>query len=614
MNTKGQAPGHTGVGSAATERLLQVADALTLEPDFERFFTRAAEAARGFVEADGAALILCTDDDRLEYQFFNGALRRLARFAGLRFAQDEGLVGRALRAGHTLFTPDYADDGHAMAAFVNAGLRANLIIPLIGSEGAIGALALSWFRPVDGPPETEAVLLAEKVAGQIAVACQRRMLEHRLEAMVRTDELTGLLNRAGMMERLNQRLAGYHRDGTPFAVVVIDMDGFKTVNDRLGHASGDAVLCHTAERLHAVCRRNDDIARMGGDEFVILADGAHGSVALDSLLARIARTLSEPATMPRTFRCTASMGSALCPEHGASPEALLGRADMAMYRAKSRGGAELHRFDAAMERASRERESLAEDLARALEDGELRVHYQAIFAAPGEVPPAAECLVRWQHPTRGLLPAAAFMPAVEAGSRRLVRDIDRWVLNAALSQIRDWRRRGIPHPTLHVNVSARNFIAGDFSDHLARTLALYPEVPPETLVLELTETSLIDNMSAAAETAAACRRLNVRLALDDFGTGYASLTYLKRLSVDMVKIDGDFVGDIFDNPNSDAILRGILAMSRALGLDTVVEGVETVAHADILRSLGCDLLQGFGLARPVPVDALVPEPSYAGAM
>lgn len=604
MTTPGGETATVGHDDTATGLLLNVVDALTLEPDFERFFERAADAAREFVRADGAALILLTDDDQLEYQFFQGALSRLRRFTGFRFARDSGTVGAALSEGRTIMTGDYAADPHAMEAFVVAGLKANLIIPLSGADGPLGALALSWFQTPQDWPEPRSLLLAEKVAAQIAVACQRRALELRLQEAARRDELTGLLNRTGMMQALEQRLQRNARDGQPFALIVIDMDGFKAVNDHFGHAAGDELLRDAARRLNAMCRREDAVARIGGDEFVILAGLRHGFHDIAPLLDRLAATLSVPVTSPGRSRCTASIGVAVCAEDGSSAEALLRRADLAMYQVKHEGGQGYRRYLPVMERRLRERERTRDAVADALQNRQLLLHYQPIHQAADHRMVAAECLVRWNHPERGLISAAEFMPAVEAAGSELVRALDRWVLGAALGQLREWRRIGVEHPALHVNVSARHFIAGDFAGYLADALAETPEVPPQCLVLELTETALIDNMDAAESTTRACRDLGVQLALDDFGTGYASLTYLKRLSADIVKVDGDFVMDLFDSASSEAILRGILAMADALGLTTVAEGVESLAHANAVRELGCDLLQGYGLSHPLPVDAL----------
>lgn len=589
-----------------TDLMLRVMDALTLEPDLERFFPRAAEAARQIVGADGAALILMKDVSTLEYQFFHGETAlRLEGFRGYQFPPGAGTVGQALREAHSVMEPDYRNNPGALPDFLAAGLCANLVIPLFCKSEPLGALALSWFAPPTSDITVTERQLAEKVGDQIAVATHRHLLEHRLREQAIVDELTGLYNRAGILSRLDARLTEYRRQGRPFALLLLDMDRFKAINDLHGHAMGDRVLQDCAERMQYVCRRHDDLGRLGGDEFVILAAGEPNET-LQPLLDRLISALSLPLVVGGA-RPTVSIGVARCPQDGDTAEVLQRRADLALYEAKEQPGGAARFFEGEMEARVLEAEDRTQGVIQAIENNQLRLHLQPIFTCEGDLPSAYEALVRWDHPEEGLLTAGAFIPAVEAAGGPLTRQLGRWVLNTALALMAPKFPDPEGGPCIHVNISPSHFISANFPEELATALERFPSVPPERVVLEITETALIENFEAARAAAEACHALGVRLALDDFGSGYASFSYLRELPLDIVKIDGEYAIGLFDDTRNEAILRGIAAMGRALGVQTIVEGAETDAHVGSLRGMGFDHMQGFGLGYPGPADTMWPH-------
>lgn len=580
--------------------LLNVIDALTLEPGFERFFARAADAIRELVGADGAALILLTSEQQCEYQFFHGApVARLNGFAGYRFDPAHGVTGRALREKRSLFIQDYPAHPDAIPAFVEAGLKASLILPLHGSRGAIGALAMSWFRPEARTPEVRRLALAECIANQVAVACERHQLERQLAQLASRDALTELANRAHILESLETRLARAAQ-AAPFMVALVDLDGFKAINDEHGHAYGDRVLRDVGNRIRETCRRDDDVGRLGGDEFVVVGECRDPNRELDPLLQRITAALHIQIPGGRRRQClSASIGVACYPAHGEDAETLLRRADLAMYGAKRDGGNRYRVFDRGMEDDLHARQRLLDEIPAALARGEFELHYQPVVNMTAVQVVAVEALLRWRHPEGRLRSAGEFIGVVEQYGKSLVCVLERWVLQTAAAQLSEWQRQG-RKLALHVNVSASYFLERCFLQDLERILVSAPRIDPHGLVIELTETALVDDLDRAAEVMAACRSMGTRLALDDFGTGYASLTYFKRFPVDTVKIDRSFIRDLHDHPNDRAIVRGILAMAHALNLSVIAEGVETDAQVTELLSLGCGQMQGFGFAPPLP--------------
>jgi diguanylate cyclase (GGDEF)-like protein len=459
---------------------------------------------------------------------------------------------------------------------------------------------MSWFGPHPEAPDPQRLALAERIANQIAVACERRQLEQRLAQIAGRDALTGVASRAHILEALESRMHSKRNPPTQVAIALVDLDGFKAINDERGHGFGDRVLKDIGCRIRDICRRGDDVGRLGGDEFVVISEYRDRRSDVAPLLDRLNLVLN--IGMPigrRTHRLSASIGVACFPEDGQDAETLLRRADLAMYHAKREGGSRYYFFNSAMEDDVRERQLLLDEIPPALAHGQFELHYQPILRMDARQTTGVEALVRWRHPEKGLCSAGQFIPIIERHGHALVRQLGQWVLAAAVGQLRQWQHRRLGL-AVHVNVSACYFLDHGFIRDLERVLAAFPGLDPTDLVIELTETALLEDLDKAAAVMEACRAMRVRLALDDFGTGYASLTYLKRLPVDTVKIDQSFVKDLCNQPNDRGIVRGILAMANALNLSVVAEGVETDAHVTELLRLGCVQMQGYGLGMPQP--------------
>jgi diguanylate cyclase (GGDEF)-like protein/PAS domain S-box-containing protein len=420
----------------------------------------------------------------------------------------------------------------------------------------------------------------------------------KLERDVLHDPLTGLLNRAALFDRLAHALARAAREDRPLGVLFLDLDGFKGVNDALGHAIGDRVLAVAAQRLDAAVRRSDTVARLGGDEFVVLAEDT-GEEVVGALVERVRAALAEP--MPAgdgAVTLGASIGVVLA--RGGHAADVLREADVAMYRAKSQGRNRAVWFDAALRGEVAERLGLASELRGARDRDELRVFFQPLVSVADEAVVGCEALVRWEHPERGLLGPDRFLPIAEADGD--IVEIGTWVLEQACRQQRRWRRDA-QDLSVSVNVSARELADASYADRVARVLHA-TGVDPVAVVLEVTETALLRDLDGAARTLTALKHVGVRIALDDFGRGYSSLEHVKALPVDVLKVDRAFVAGIDEDDEDRAIVAAVHALGREAGLTVIAEGVETMSQLACLRELGCPLAQGWWFGRPAPATAL----------
>ena len=432
---------------------------------------------------------------------------------------------------------------------------------------------------------------------------------NQLKHLAHYDLLTTLPNRVLLADRLRQAMAQAVRRKQLLAVAYLDLDGFKVINDRYGHDSGDKVLIALANRMKLTLRDADTLARLGGDEFVAVFLDLSDVVSCMPMLDRLLAAAAEPLHIDDLeLQISASLGVTFYPQtEEVDADQLLRQADQAMYQAKLAGKNRHHVFDAEQDRSARGRHEGVERIRRALDRKELVLHYQPkVNMRSGEVI-GAEALIRWQHPERGLLSPAEFLPVIE--DHPLAVDVGEWVIDAALSQCEAWRKRGLDL-SVSVNVGARQLQQADFVDRLRGILAAHPSIGAWHLELEILETSALEDVARMAEVIESCRELGVSFSLDDFGTGYSSLTYLKRLSVSQIKIDQSFVRDMLDNPDDLAILSGILGLATAFRRQVIAEGVETVEQGTMLLQLGCELAQGYGIARPMPGDDL---PGWAGA-
>jgi diguanylate cyclase (GGDEF)-like protein len=417
----------------------------------------------------------------------------------------------------------------------------------------------------------------------------------RLRHQATHDTLTGLSNRAELHEEGSRALAAARRDGSLAALMLIDLDRFKEVNDTMGHEQGDRLLVEVSTRLGQILRGSDVLARLGGDEFAVLAVVPHRG-AVGEVATRLHGALALPFDLGGVaIELGASIGIALQPDHGEDVSTLLRHADVAMYEAK-RGGSRIETYSSARDPYSPERLQLLGDLRRAVDHDELVLHFQPKVALSSGRVIGVEALVRWEHPERGLLAPGEFLALAERTG--LIADITRWVLDAAVRQCATWRREGNELPVA-VNLAAANIVDTALPDAVAAILQRW-EVPGRLLECEISEDTVMGDPRRATDVLERLRRLGVRLSLDDFGTGHSSLSYLKRLPLDEVKIDRSFVIGMADDPSDAAIVRSTIDLARHLGLEVVAEGVETTEVLDVLAALECDVAQGFLLSRPLP--------------
>lgn len=429
------------------------------------------------------------------------------------------------------------------------------------------------------------------------------------------DPLTGLPNRRLLLDRLQQALAKHARGLQQGALLFIDLDNFKDLNDTLGHDMGDQLLQQVAGRLSSHVRAQDTLARLGGDEFVLMLEGLslkpdQAGQQVEHVGNKIIKALATPYTLQdHSYISTASIGIALFPKEHSTVDEVLKRADMAMYQAKAAGRNALRFFDPAMQAEVSARASLESDLRQSLDQHDFVLHYQPQVDAHGQLV-GAEALVRWQHPLRGLVPPGEFIPLAE--STGLILPLGRLILRAACQQLVAWAHDPqLAHLTLAVNVSARQFHHPDFIDDVFAALA-ESGAKPERLELELTESQLVEDVETLIDKMSQLKARGVHLALDDFGTGYSSLNYLKRLPLDKLKIDQSFVRDLLEHPSDAAIVRTILALGTNLNLSVTAEGVETQAQYVALQGMGCRRFQGYLFAKPGPAQSIEHWPSTPG--
>ncbi len=434
---------------------------------------------------------------------------------------------------------------------------------------------------------------------------ERKRAEAAIERLAFYDPLTGLANRRLLLDRLNQALAASQRSGRHGAVLFIDLDNFKALNDTLGHGMGDRLLLSIAQRLQASLRAQDSVARWGGDEFVVLLQelgserdpaALHAEAAAEKLL----RVLGQPHQLDDVVHhSTPSIGIVLWGDEELSSEELLKRADHAMYQAKAAGRNRTCFFDPVTQTAMAERAALEADLRQALQQERFELHYQAQVNREGRVT-GAEALLRWPHPERGWISPAVFIPLAEQTG--LIGQLGDWVLDQACEKLRQWALDpALADLTLAVNVSAHQFRQKDFQARLQQQLSR-SGAPAGRLKIELTESALVDDVEATISLMESLHRQGLSLSLDDFGTGYSSLAYLKRLPLNQLKIDRSFVRDLLSEPRDRAIARAIIQLGENLGLQVIAEGVETEDQRDVLQGLGCGAYQGYLFSRPLPLD------------
>ncbi|HWP20098.1 MAG TPA: EAL domain-containing protein [Burkholderiaceae bacterium] len=449
---------------------------------------------------------------------------------------------------------------------------------------------------------TEALALANaQLRQEIA---DRRVAESQVRHLAEHDALTGLPNRRLLELRLRHAVREAAERGEQVAVLLMDLDRFKTINDSLGHLVGDQLLQAIAHRLRDTLRPVDTVGRLAGDEFAMVLPGLQAPADAARLAALLIEEVSKPyAVDEMELRVTPSVGISLYPDHGDGPDALLGRAAAAMYQAKSQGRRHYHVFSGQADDSSSQRLLMENDLHRALERGEFVLHYQPRYELATGMLCACEALLRWEHPTRGAVNPSQFVPLSEESG--LVVPIGDWVLREACRQIQRWQARGREVCPISVNISARQFRSLDLMSMIRGALD-ETGVDPRLIEVEITETTLMHNTEETLTILGQLHALGIKISVDDFGTGYSSLAYLKRFPVDLLKIDRSFVHDLTTDADSAVIVSAIIGLARSLQLRVVAEGVETPEQVDFLKRRGCDEVQGFLFSKPLPAAQIEP--------
>ncbi|WP_299235747.1 EAL domain-containing protein [uncultured Halomonas sp.] len=427
--------------------------------------------------------------------------------------------------------------------------------------------------------------------------------ERQLEYLAHYDPLTGLPNRVLLADRLNQAMAHEQRLARQLAVIYLDLDGFKAINDSFGHDAGDHLLVTLAHRMSQVLREGDTLCRLGGDEFVAVLADLTDTQSIEPLLRRLLNIVTQPVSYEgQRLMVSASLGVTFYPQpESVEADQLLRQADQAMYHAKLTGKNRYHFFDPDLDRSIRSRHESLERLQQALEQEEFVLHYQPkVNMRSGEVI-GVEALVRWNHPARGLLTPDQFLPVIE--EHPLIEALGEWVIRQALAQAAVWHETDLPL-AISINMAAHHLNQRQLPERLTALLAEQPGLPEGSLELEILETSALGDLTQITELLEACQHIGVQISLDDFGTGYSSLTYLKWLPAGTVKIDQSFIRDLLDTPEDLKILAGVLGLAEAFERQVIAEGVETLEHGQLLLRLGCELGQGYGIASPMPPEAI----------
>lgn len=468
-----------------------------------------------------------------------------------------------------------------------------------------------WSRRQDG--ESYSVLLtvsrvcdaAGLVSHFVALlsdTTQLKLQQEKLEHRAHFDALTNLPNRLLLSDRLMQAMLNCRRRQQLLAVLYMDIDGFKFINDSHGHGVGDALLVAISGQMRSALREGDSLARMGGDEFVVVLTDLGTIQDCLPLLHRVLAACSQPVELNgHMLNVTISIGVTFYPNDDVDADQLLRNADNAMYEVKRSGKNGFHIFDTAHHTEIKKTNGELARIELALLSQEFVLHYQPKVNMRTGAVVGAEALIRWQHSERGLLAPAAFLPVID--DHPLAVGVGEWVIDAALTQIQVWRAAGLDLP-VSVNVGARQLQQGNFVQRLQSILAKHAHVDPSNLELEVLETSVLSDIVQVAQVIEDCAHIGVKFALDDFGTGYSSLTHLKRLPVSQLKIDQSFVRDMLGDPDDLAILEGIIGLAAAFKRDVIAEGVESVAHGTMLLRMGCELAQGYGIARPMPAEQM----------
>ncbi len=542
-----------------------------------------ADRARGELAADvfrhvGEAVIIT--DDRHHILETNPAFTRLTGLAR------EQVLGEPLQGLFPEGAPAAQADELCRGLSLREHCKAEITYRHRNGHACPAVISVSRVSDARGRPSHHIWVLSDLAV--LAASGRRTGRE------VYFDALTGLPNLQLLTQLIQESLLHARHQGGSLAVCSLDIDHFKRINDKHGQEVGDLLITALAQRISHLLHGDDILARVGGDEFVLLLHQGADDDTLRQLLTAIGQPLF---LRGRRLQITVSLGVTFYPQDDEDGDVLLRHATQAMYRAKQQGRDTFHVFDTGLDRELRALEARRLRFSAALQAGEMVLYYQPQVDIFGGEVIGAEALVRWQHPEEGLLAPGRFLPMIEETALEIA--LGEWVIEAALKQLDAWRERGIELP-VHVNISPAHLLSGQFAERLEQLLERYPEVPPARLKLEVLESAAMHDIQAALATMRHCQGLGIDFAIDDFGTGYSSLTHLRQLPVDLIKIDQSFVRDMLDDPDDMAIVESVIYMANRFRRPMLAEGVETLAHARALLAMGCARVQGYGIARPMP--------------
>lgn len=497
---------------------------------------------------------------------------------------------------YDVFPKEYADKYYSLEKQIFSGevSVAHEIQPTLDNKGKSG-----WVDNRKYPIKDKDGIIIGLFGIARDITEREEMLEN-IEWQATHDPLTSLPNRTLLADRFKCAIGNAKRSGKPMLICMLDLDGFKPVNDTFGHEIGDKLIVQVARRLEKLIRSADTACRIGGDEFVLLLCDLDIHDEMNRILQRILESLAEPFVIDsNSINITASIGASIYPTDDVNPDTLLRRADQAMYMAKQTGRNCVHWFDVGLNNEIQGSLDIINKIKQALEKKELSLCYQPKVNMLTHEIIGMEALLRWQHPEKGEVLPLDFLPLIE--QTELIIDIGDWVIHQALNQIQKWSDQGYRW-TVSVNIAAKHFQLADFHTRLESILMLHQKVAPQQLEIEILESVAFDDIDQVHDLIIACQKLGIKFALDDFGTGYSSLSYLKRLSADTLKIDQSFVRDILDNKDDLALVKAIINLAHNFKRNVIAEGVESQAHGKLLVELGCDLAQGYGIAKPMVAD------------
>jgi diguanylate cyclase (GGDEF)-like protein len=586
----------------ALEALSEIDRLILSSPELENIIDRLLVHVRGVTGSLCASVTLVDRDEPAfgRVYFFDGDPQRRhpVTRVGLEIpgpGVPSGDKGAMVALGAGAHVPAH------LATLISGGARHALVQAVRAVPTPVAILALGYSDPADATESHRR--FARDFADRLAVALSNLERDERLYVQAHYDTLTQLPNRQLFKDRLAHELAHAQSNGEQLAVLYIDLDNFKRVNDTLGHNAGDGLLEIVAQRLNAAVKRSDTVARLGGDEFVAILPSLISPEAAGRTAERLLATLAKPLRVGgREYHVRASIGIAVHPQDGDTIETLLKNADTALYRAKDSGRNRVTYFEQEMNARALERWSLETGLLRALQARQFVLHYQPQLDVRTGALTGVEALVRWNCPEGGLRMPGEFIAAAEETG--LIVEIGAWTLFEACAQYSRWRSEGFEAPRVAINVCADQLRQVNFANLVRRAL-LDSGMPPWALELEITESVLLAADGPSSEALRELTALGVRVALDDFGTGYSSLNYLRRHPVHVIKIDRSFICDIPKDPEAEAITAAIVAMARSLDKETIAEGVETAAQLDFIGKLGCTTAQGFYFSRAVPAGELL---------